>query len=81
VDVYSLQIAASAQREFEAIPFPFKRQLNQKVNSLKNDPRPRGCERIGEDPLYRIRTGGWVALYWIDEAKRAILVLQYRRGA
>lgn len=78
MDAYKVEIIESAQREFAAIPFPPRRDLNHKVNSLKRDARPKGCERVGEEELFRVRTAAWVVLYWIDEPRKTVLVLHYR---
>jgi hypothetical protein len=59
------------------VPFPFRRQLNQRVFSLMETPRPSGCELI-DDEIYRLAVHGWFLLYQVDDATQTITVLTFQ---
>lgn len=75
---YSLEIAEDARPEFEAIPFPARRSVNQKVCRLRSNPYPQGCESVGGSGRYRLRVAGWVVLYRVREPERRIVIVGYR---
>ena len=78
---YSLEIAQEARGEFETIPFPARRSVNQRVCRLKTEPLPADAEAVGGEGRYRLRLAGWVVLYRVRETERRIVVIGYRRDA
>ena len=74
---FSVAIRPEAEVEFRAIPFPFRRQLNQLIFKLIADPRPKTCELI-EGQLHRISAHGWVILYEVDDGAELITITGFR---
>jgi mRNA-degrading endonuclease RelE of RelBE toxin-antitoxin system len=62
---FRISIQPSAEREFRAVPFPFRRQLNIRINKLKHDPAPPESEMVDER-LRRLRIHGWRVVYDVD---------------
>lgn len=75
---YSVRFDHDAEYEFRAVPFPFRRQINQRLNGLKNEPRPQESERISDSDFHRLRVGAWRVLYEIDEDARLVVILGIR---
>ena len=77
---YKLVIERRAEGEFLAIPFPFRRQLNQLLFKLLDDPRSAGSELIDEGS-FRVRACGRVVLYEVDDDRALITISGFRKEA
>ena len=64
----------SAEAEFRAVPFPFRRQINQRIMSLIGDPLPSYRERLGESDKYRLPVHGWHVIYDWNEADGVVTI-------
>ena len=71
---YKVATKSSVEAELMAIPFPFRRQINQHIMGLRDNPRPRGHRSVGDDhfllPLF-----GWAILYEVDDDALVVTVL------
>jgi len=75
---YRVVIRKEAEAEFLAIPFPFRRQINQRIFKLKDDPRP--PESIPDEQAEQYRRldySGWQILYSIDDEKGEITIFAF----
>lgn len=77
---YRVRIDADAEAEFLAVPFPFRRQLNQRIVRLKEEPRPPDAERLSAEEKFRLRVHGWRVLYEVDDEALAVRVLGVARA-
>ncbi len=75
---YSVLIKTSAAKEIETIPQRRdRRRIVQRISSLADDPRPRGCVKLaGREERYRVRQGRHRIVYSIDDPKRDVLVVK-----
>jgi len=71
---YSVVIKPGAQAEFLTVPFPFRRQINQRIYALKNEPRPAASETVDERTRV-LRVEGWRLVYEVDDDRHVISVL------
>lgn len=71
---YRVLIDVAAEEEFREVPFPFRRQINQRIVRLKEEPRPRDAERLSEEEKFRLRVHGWRILYEVDDEALAVTV-------
>ncbi len=78
---YSLSIGALAEADLLAIPFPHRRQINQKIMSLRDAPRPEGWVQIGTEGGAAVVMHGYELLYWIDDDALGIEVVAILRAA
>ena len=74
MDSFKVAVLPSAEKEFLAVPFPFRRQINQRIVGLKHDPRPADRERLSEAEKYRLFVHGWFILYEIDDQSRLVTI-------
>ena len=72
---FNVVLENSAEADFRDIPFPFRRQINQRLMRLKEEPRPADAEHISEADKYRLRLHGWRVLYEIDDGRRLVMIL------
>lgn len=75
---FRISIQPSAEREFRAVPFPFRRQLNIHISKLKEDPAPPESELVDEG-LRRLRIHGWRVLYDVDPDASLVTILAITR--
>jgi mRNA interferase RelE/StbE len=80
---YKVFIKPSAVKELEGIPLKDRRRLARRIESLAEDPRPRGCEKLSSQERYRIRQGPYRVVYGIEDDSLVVLVVRiaHRRGA
>jgi len=71
---FRVWIQASAEREFRAVPFPFRRQVNVRIGRLRDDPMPADSELV-EGRLRRLRVHGWRILYDLDDGAGLVTIL------
>lgn len=76
---YRIEIRERAEADFLAIPFPFRRQVNQRLHKLKADPRSEGAEAVGESERYRLDVAGWRILYEVDDAETVVRIVSFRK--
>jgi mRNA interferase RelE/StbE len=75
VDDYSVQVKPSARAELEALPDNILARVLQKMEALRDSPRPAGCKKLkGYKDQWRIRVGDWRVVYLIDDAAKLISI-------
>ena len=73
---YKIQIKVSAAKELEEIPKPDLQRISKKIQSLSENPRPIGSEKLTGSERYRIRQGNYRILYQIDDRKIVVVVVK-----
>ncbi len=63
----------SAEKSLDKIPFSEFVLIDKEIKSLKLNPRPLGCVKVGKG--FRIRFGNYRILYFIDENNKFINIL------
>ena len=73
---YRIRIKRSAAKELESIGTRAdRRRIVQRIQSLADDPRPPGCQKLSGRDRYRLRQGRYRILYSIQDE---ILVVHAR---
>jgi mRNA interferase RelE/StbE len=77
--IYRIEINRAPEKAIERLPVNIKRRVRQAIDQLAFDPRPRGCIKLqGQDATYyRIRVGDWCVVYFIDDGKLVVLVVDF----
>ena len=73
---YKILIKPSAVKELNKIPKKELSKITDKINSLSQDPRPSGCEKLAVQNAYRIRQGSYRIIYIIEDDKLVVLVIK-----
>jgi len=76
---FSVVIHTKAEAEFRAIPFPHRRQLNQLIFKLMDDPHPPGSKVLEEERCH-ITAHGWLIAYEVDDVKRVITIIGFAKS-
>jgi mRNA interferase RelE/StbE len=81
---YTIELRPAALRDLKRLPKEVLDRVSKKVNSLADNPRPPGVEKLsGSEDSYRVRVGDYRILYGIrDEVLLVIIVrVRHRREA
>ena len=73
---YKILIKTSAAKELERLPRKGVQRITSKIQSLSNDPRPYGCEKLSAQERYRIRQGNYRIVYSIEDDKLIVYVIK-----
>lgn len=72
---YRVLIKPSAAKEIEAVDQ--RKDRVARIQSLADDPRPPGCEKLaGEQSRYRIRAGRYRIVYSIGDTELLVFVVR-----
>jgi mRNA interferase RelE/StbE len=81
---YTILFARAARKELELLDNNSVNRILSKIESLSDNPRPMGCEKLkGEENLWRIRIGNYRVIYSIDDKAHIIDigVIRHRKDA
>lgn len=81
---YRIELARSAAREIRDIGrVEDRRRIMDRIQALADDPRPRGCVKIGGADAYRIRSGVFRVIYTVTDSVLLVHVVKvaHRREA
>jgi mRNA interferase RelE/StbE len=75
VSNYSVELKPTARKELEALPDHVLARVIQKMDSLRNGPRPAGCKKLkGYKDQWRVRVGAWRVVYIIDDSAKLVSI-------
>ncbi len=76
---YQIEWKPSALKEFRKLSAKVRSSVQQKVESLADNPRPDGCRKLsGLDHTYRIRLGNYRIIYEIEDKRVVVQILRIR---
>ena len=74
---YSLRIKRSAIKDLEAVPGKAdRRRIVRRIESLADNPRPPGAQKLSGKERYRIRQGRYRILYSIRDRELIVYVVR-----
>ena len=77
MESYELLIKPSAAKELEAVGRKSDRtRIVDKIHTLKDDPRPPGCEKLTGQDRYRLRQGQFRILCVVDDSEHVVTVVK-----
>ena len=71
---FKIRLRLSAEADLRAAPFPFRRQINQRIIRLKEEPIPENAELVSEEEKYSLQVHGWRVVYEVDDAQRLVTI-------
>lgn len=76
---YELRFKASVAKDLRGLPKADVQRILQRIESLRDDPRGPGCEKLaGTSEHYRVRQGRYRIVYGIDDT---VLIVEVVRVA
>ena len=78
---YRLEIERRALKEITRLPWQDQERIEAAIDTLADDPRPRGCQPVkATDPgTYRLRVGDYRIVYLVRDADQVVIVARVAR--
>ena len=73
---YRLEFKRSVAKDLRGLPRADVRRILERIETLSEDPRPPGCEKLSAAERYRVRHGPYRILYEIHDAHLVVLVVK-----
>jgi mRNA interferase RelE/StbE len=73
---YRLEFRTSVARDLRRIPARDVQRILARIDTLKENPRPPGCEKMFAQERYRIRQGNYRIIYEISDAGPIVIVVR-----
>ena len=79
--MFNLNYSPRAQKALKKFPKEYQRLILNKILILKDNPKPRGFDKIAakNPPLYRIIIGDYRIFYFIEEEIKTIIIVDVIR--
>jgi mRNA interferase RelE/StbE len=82
--MHALLIKSSAERDLRRLPRTLFGRVNERILSLRDDPRPHGVRKLaGAQEGWRIRVGDHRIVYQVDDEAQTVTIVRvkHRREA
>jgi mRNA interferase RelE/StbE len=76
VAAYELMIRPSVKKDVKKIPDADLRKILERIEALREDPRPPGSVKLSGMEYYRIRQGDYRIVYEIQDAVLVVIVIK-----
>ena len=73
---YKILVKRSVEKDLAAIPKNDLRRILNKIESLAENPRPQGCEKLSGQEKYRIRQGRYRIVYSIQDNELTVWIVK-----
>jgi len=73
---YDLRFKPSVAKDLRGLPRHDVRRILARIETLRDDPRPPGSEKLSAQERYRLRQGDYHILYTIADAELTIEVVK-----
>ncbi|NCC29998.1 MAG: type II toxin-antitoxin system RelE/ParE family toxin [Gammaproteobacteria bacterium] len=73
---YALSFRSGVAKDLRGIPRADVARIMARIEGLREEPRPPGCERLSAQERYRVRQGRYRILYTIDDPERVVEVVK-----
>jgi len=74
--VYKLFFKKSVQKDVDTIPKKDLKKILNRVETLAENPRPQGCEKLTGQERYRLRQGRYRIVYSIQDDELTIWIVK-----
>ena len=76
--MYNIRILPPAKKDLDGFEGNLFAALKEKIQGLKTNPRPPGCEKLTAEEGYRTRIRDIRILYRIDDKTKTIFIYRVR---
>lgn len=73
---YELRFKPSVARDLRDLPRADVRRILARIDTLREDPRPPGSEKLSAQERYRLRQGNYRVLYTVVDAERVVEIVK-----
>jgi mRNA interferase RelE/StbE len=73
---FELRFKASVVRDLRGIPQADVRRILERIDTLRDEPRPAGSVKLSAQERYRLRQGNYRILYTIADAEVVVEIVK-----
>jgi mRNA interferase RelE/StbE len=73
---FELKVRPAVAKDLKAIPKQSVLRILERIEALRDDPRPIGCEKLSGLERYRIRQGNYRILYSIFDMEVVVEIVK-----
>ena len=73
---YELRFKPSVAKDLRGVPKADAGRILARIETLRDDPRPPGCEKLSAQERYRLRQGNFRILYSISDAEVVVEIVK-----
>ena len=73
---YKIFFKKSVEKDFNVIPKKDLKKILNRIETLAEDPRPSGCEKLTGQQRYRLRQGRYRILYSIQDDELTVWIVK-----
>jgi mRNA interferase RelE/StbE len=73
---YELRFKNSVIKDLRALPRSDVAKVLERIDALRDDPRPPGSEKLSGQERYRVRQGSYRILYEIEDQQVVVTVVK-----
>jgi mRNA interferase RelE/StbE len=73
---YEVRFKPSVAKDLREMPKPDIRRILRRIEALREDPRPSGCEKLSGQERYRVRQGRYRILYTVADAEVVVEIVK-----
>jgi mRNA interferase RelE/StbE len=73
---FEILFRESVWKDLRKIPKNQIKKILSRIEKLKDDPRPIGCEKLTDQELYRVRQGKYRIVYSIQDNELTVWIIK-----
>ncbi len=73
---FDIRFKESVAKDLRYLPNKDVKRIIRRIDSLRNEPRPTGCEKLSIQERYRVRQGAYRIIYEINADELIIIVVK-----
>ena len=73
---FELRFKPSVAKDLRGIPRGDVQRILARIEALRNDPRPTGCEKLSGQERYRVRQGHYRILYRVADTELVVEIVK-----
>ncbi len=73
---YELSFRPGVAKDLRGIPPTDVRRILARIETLRDDPRPPGCEKLSDQERYRLRQGNYRIIYAVIDADVTVEIVK-----
>ncbi|MBS3900483.1 MAG: type II toxin-antitoxin system RelE/ParE family toxin [Dethiobacter sp.] len=84
---FEIRFKESVSKDLRHLPNKDVKRILQRIEALRNDPRPAGCDKLSTQERYRVRQGVYRIIYEVRDNELVVIVVKvghrrevYNRG-
>ena len=74
--VFEILFKESVWKDLRKFPKSHLKRILSRIEKLKDDPRPIGCEKLTGQELYRVRQGKYRIVYSIQDNELTVWIIK-----